>query len=199
MTEPLAAVDLYWIPLGAGAHVVRASGRLFEMLSALVHRRRRADLYHSALAVTVPEGRFVIEMTPVPDREGIRRGVVAEGPVGTRRAGRFRVFRYEIRRWRDGRILDADEAIGGPLRLTDDLTAARRVLERLPSIPTPVWGRDELGTGDMWNSNSVVAWVLSSSGVEIAGTLPPRGGRAPGWAAGRVVATRQADRELTTA
>ena len=29
-----AAADLYWIPLGAGAHVVRISGKLFEAASA---------------------------------------------------------------------------------------------------------------------------------------------------------------------
>jgi hypothetical protein len=27
---PSGTVDLYWIPLGAGAHAVRLSGRLFE-------------------------------------------------------------------------------------------------------------------------------------------------------------------------
>ena len=29
------AVDLYWIPLGAGAHVVRISGKAFETVAAL--------------------------------------------------------------------------------------------------------------------------------------------------------------------
>ena len=59
------AIDLYWIPLGAGAHVVRLSGRLFEACSALLHRRPRCELYHSALIVHVPEGRFVVEQAPV--------------------------------------------------------------------------------------------------------------------------------------
>src|SRR5258706_14781056 len=98
----MAAVELYWIPLGAGDRVVRISGTVFEALSALVQRRRTCDLYHSALAVTVPEGRFVIEMAPVPDRHGERRGVVAEGAVGTKWVRSLRLFRYEIRRWRDG-------------------------------------------------------------------------------------------------
>lgn len=47
-----AAVDLYWIPLGAGANVVRISGKFFEAASALVARRSRCDLYHSALVVS---------------------------------------------------------------------------------------------------------------------------------------------------
>jgi hypothetical protein len=50
-------------------------------------------------------------MAPIPDLRRERRGVVAEGPVGTKWAGRFRLFRYEIRRWREGVIPDAREAI----------------------------------------------------------------------------------------
>src|SRR4051812_12285759 len=57
-----------------------------------------------------------------------------------------------------------------------------------PSVPTPVWGRDELRAGEMWNSNSVVAWILSRAGLDITDVHPPAGGRAPGWNAGRTVA-----------
>jgi hypothetical protein len=52
--ESWGVVDLYWIPLGAGAHVVRVSGKVFEAVSAFVQRRGRCDLYHSALVVHVP-------------------------------------------------------------------------------------------------------------------------------------------------
>jgi hypothetical protein len=186
-----AAVDLYWIPLGAGAHVVRISGKLFEAASALVARRPRCDLYHSALVISAPEGHFVIEQAPVPEGHGERRGVVAQGPVGVRWLGRFRVFRYEIRRWRGGRIPDIDQAIGSPVRVTDDEEVAARILEMLPSIPTPMWGRDELDTGEMWNSNSVVSWVLTRSGANVDAIHPPDKGRAPGWHAGFAVATRE--------
>ena len=51
-------------------------------------------------------------------------------------------------------------------------------------VPTLVWGRDELGTGEMWNSNSVIAWLLAGTGG--SAMEPPVGGRAPGWAAGLV-------------
>jgi hypothetical protein len=188
-----AAVDLYWIPLGAGAHVVRISGKLFEAASALVERRPRFDLYHSALVISAPTGRFVIEQAPVPDLHGERRGVVAEGPVGMRWLGRFRVFRYEIRRWRDGEIPDIDQAIGSPVRLTDDVEVAERILDLLPSIPTPVWGRDDFDTGEMWNSNSVVAWVLARSGARVETIRPPADGRAPGWDAGLAIVARGLD------
>jgi hypothetical protein len=55
----------------------------------------------------------------------------------------------------------------------------------------PVWGRDELGTGEMWNSNSVIAWLLARSGLPTDAIRPPAGGRAPGWEAGLVTARRQ--------
>ena len=194
VSQPWGAVDLYWIPLGAGAHVVRVSGKLFEAVSALVQGRGRCDLYHSALVVHVPEGRFVIEQAPVLDLHGEQRGVVAEGSVGTRWAGRFRRFRYEIRCWREGRIPDVHEAIASPVRLSDDLTLSRRIIDLLPSVPTPVWGRDELDAGEMWNSNSVISWVLARSGADIATVHPPTRGRAPGWDAGLVVAAHDLKR-----
>jgi hypothetical protein len=92
-----AAVDLYWLPLGAGGHFVRLNGRVYEALAARLERRPACDLYHSALQVAVAEGTFVIEQAPVHDWSGKQRGVVAEGAVGSRSAARFRIFRYEIR------------------------------------------------------------------------------------------------------
>ena len=119
MTSTLpGAVDLLWIPLGAGDHVVRLNGKVYEAIKAFAQHRTRLALYHSALEVETREGRFVIESAPIRDERGREeRGVVAEGPVGTRWAGRFRVFRYEIRRWRGGSVPDAHEAVGGPVRV----------------------------------------------------------------------------------
>ena len=76
----LYGVDLYWIPLGAGAGgaVVRFSGRVYEAITAtLAHRRRRA-LFHSALDVTVNGVTAVVEMAPVWTKGG-GRGAVDEG------------------------------------------------------------------------------------------------------------------------
>jgi hypothetical protein len=185
----IATIELYWIPLGAGQHVVRVSGKTFEALSALVQRRPRCDLYHSALAVTVPAGRYVIEMTPVADGHGATRGVVAEGVVGSRRLGRFRVFRYEVRRWLGGTIPDASDA-AAPVTIEVDMACAQSLLDLASSIPTPIWGRDELAADEMWNSNSVTSWLLTRSGVDTRHIGPPSGGRAPGWRAGIVIAER---------
>jgi hypothetical protein len=194
-----AAVDLYWLPLGAGGHWVRWNGRAFEAVAARLKHRSARDLYHSALEVRLPEmGRYVIEQAPVPDGRGRERGVVAQGPVGARWAGRARIFRYEVRRWRDGSIPDVAEAVESPLRLTDDPRIARGLWDCVPDLPTPVWGRDELGAGEMWNSNSIVSWLVVRSGLPIEAIQPPAGGRAPGWNAGIVVARRglQAGGEL---
>src|SRR5947207_3353680 len=164
--ESVAAVDLYWLPLGAGGHSVRLNGRIYEALAARLQRRQPCDLYHSALQVQVPEGTFVIEQTPVPDLSREQRGVVAGGAVGSRWAGRFRIFRYEIRDWRGGHIPDVAEAVDSPQRLSKDGQVARCVLDAVPKVPTPAGGRDELGTDEMWNSNSVIAWVLARSGID---------------------------------
>jgi hypothetical protein len=185
----MCRIDLYWLPLGAGGHSVRLNGLAFEALAALAQRRERRDLYHSALEVVAPEGRFVIEQAPAW-AESAERGVVAEGPVGMRALGRLRVFRYEVRRWRDGVIPDVAEAVASPVRLGVDAGRARALLALVPRVPTPVWGRDELGAGEMWNSNSTISWLIATSGLDPgAVALPPRG-RAPGWDAGVAVARR---------
>ena len=125
-------IDLYWLPLGAGGRSVRVNGMVFEAVAAWLGGRDRRDLYHSALQVHVPEGRYVIEQAPAWS-DGAERGVVAEGAVGARAAGRFRLFRYEVRRWHDGVIPDLVEAVESPCRLSDDPDCARRLLELVPA------------------------------------------------------------------
>ena len=188
--ESASWVDLYWLPLGAGGHSVRLNGRVFEAVAARLERRPPCDLYPSALEVRVPEGRFVIEQAPVRDNDGAKRGVVAEGAVGSRLAGRFRIFRYEVRRWRDGVIPDIGEAVESPQQLTGDPLLAQHVLDLVPAVPTLVWGRDESQAGEMWNSNSLTSWLIARSGLHAESVHPPAGGRAPGWRAGLVVARR---------
>lgn len=184
-------VDLLWIPLGAGAHVVRVCGAAYEAVVATWDRRPRQPLFHSALEVRIGDRRWAIESAPVPDADGRRtRGVVGEGPVAFHALGRIRVFRYEIRRWERGSIPDAAAAVGGPVRVGEDPAVARAVIDRVPAVPTPVWGRDELRTGEMWNSNSLTSWLLAGAGVDATSLRPPGGGRAPGWEAGIAVATR---------
>ena len=189
-TSHTAAVDLYWIPLGAGGHSVRFNGRVFEAIEAARERRQRCDLYHAALVVELDGDRYTIELAPSPDADGASRGVVATGVVGSRYVGWLRVFRYEVRCWRGGSIPDLGEAVGGPRRLTSDPRVARRLLDLAPAVPRPVWGRDELRAGEMWNSNSLTAWLIATAGLSTDRLRPPPRGRAPGWHAGLEVARR---------
>jgi hypothetical protein len=190
MDSPTPSVDLYWLPLGAGGHSVRVNGLVFEAVAARLERRSPLALFHSALVVRVPDGGFVIEQAPVRPGDGADRGVVAEGPVGARWAGRFRLLRYENRRWCDGVIPDVAEAVESPRQLTTNQAVARRMLDLVPEVPTPVWGRDELAAGEMWNSNSLISWLIEASGLDAAAIRPPTGGQAPGWKAGVAVARR---------
>ena len=185
-----AAADLYWIPLGAGGHCVRFNGRVFEAIEAARQHRQRRDLYHAALVVDLDGDRYTIEVAPSPDADETRRGVVATGAVGSRCLGWLRLFRYEVRCWPGGSIADLGAAVGGPHRLTSDPRVARRLLDVITTIPRPVWGRDELEAGEMWNSNSMIAWLIARTGLDADGIKPPAGGRAPGWNAGLVVARR---------
>lgn len=192
MVVPVSFVDLFWIPLGAGGSgLVRLNGRIYEAIKARREQRQPFDLLHTALKVRTGDGDFVVEtMWPSPDRFLDRRGVVLEGPVVARRLYGARMFRYEIRRWRNGLLPDCDEAIGGPQRLSDTPGTAKALLEWTESIPPLIWGRDQAGTGEMWNSNSVISWLLTRTGLPMESIQPPTGARAPGWDAGIAVARR---------
>jgi hypothetical protein len=183
---------VYWLPLGAGGHCVRLNGRLYERVVARREGRRTKDIYHAALEVLDGHRRHVIEMAPVWNERSQERGVVREGPVGARWLGRFRAFRYEVRCWPDGRIPDVAHAVDSPQHVEAAPGDVARLLRRVPEVPPLVWGRDELGCGEMWNSNSLVAWLLASTGLDLTAVAPPAGGRAPGWYAGLHLAGRTA-------
>lgn len=190
-----SGVELFWLPLGAGGPwVVRASGRLYEQCAARRAGRAPARLFHAALRVTLDSTPYVVEVAPEWSQPGAERGVAAGGPVGLRVLGVSRWFRYEVRAWRDGVLPDESYAVGGATALATDAARAERLIAAVPDVPTPVWGRDELGLGEMWNSNSVVAWLLLVSGHALPD--PPDGGRAPGWDAGAALLERQCRRAL---
>jgi hypothetical protein len=177
-------LELLWIPLGAdGSRVVRASGRLYERIRAAREHRSRRDLYHAALRLRADDGTtYAIEVGPAWGRTEPDRGVVRTGPVGAHVLGRLALFRYEVRCWPGGEIPDAHAAVDGPHEVTTDRSRAALLLARTVEVPVPVWGRKAPGTTEMWNSNSVVSWLLSSSGHDLPEL--PSGGRAPGWRAG---------------
>ena len=162
-TGPARSGRVYRLPLGAGAHVVRLSGRAFEATTARLQRRPPSDLHHSALEVVTP--RSSVHHRDDPDPRPRRPGPTRH----RRRCGRHQVGplvpRIPLRdprvaQWRYSRPGLCDRE---PLRVSADPTVARRLLELVVSIPTPVWERDELHAGEIWNSNSVSSWLLSRS------------------------------------
>lgn len=191
-----ARVALWWLPVGAGGHVVIRTSRWWERHRARREHRDPSPLFHAALEVfTEPRGhdhrRHVIEMAPAWGRVDPSAVVVATGPVGLACLGRTPLFRYAVRCWPDGRIPDRDQAPSPPTVLTLPAADAEEMLRRVAHVPGHTWGRDALGTGDMWNSNSLVSWLLETSGVDAWTLRPPGDGSAPGWAAG-IAAARMA-------
>ena len=187
-------VDLYWIPLGSGRgigpRIVRLGGRSY----AAVQRARglaAGPVFHAALVVRADAVTRSVEMAPAWGRGARGRDVVGTGPVGMRFLGRSAMFRYEIRCSAGTVIPDLADAVDSPVEIATGVDAARRVLLAVESVPRPTWGRDALATGQMWNSNSLVAWALSRAGVDLTTVRPPAGGIAPGWEAGVRVAARR--------
>ena len=185
-----AAADLYWIPLGAGGHSVRFNGRVFEAVAAARQHRPRCDLYHAAL---------VVDSAAIATRSSSRRR-----RTPTRRAGASSPPAPSGAATSAAGACSATRCAAGAAdrsRTSARRSAARpghRPIRRSPGgcsissrpSPTPVWGRDELHAGEMWNSNSVIAWLLATAGLPAERLHPPARGRAPGWDAGLVVAHR---------
>ena len=120
------------------------------------------------------------------------------GPVGVRVLGRWRLFRYEIRCWADGTIPDLRWAVGGPVVLTTDRAKARALVGNVRDVPPLTWGRNVEPVDDMWNSNSVVSWLLVTADIPTSAVTPPADGSAPGWQAGVVLAAGGRPESTTT-
>lgn len=187
---PPAHALLWWLPVGAGGHVVRHTSRWWAQIHATVHHTPTRPLFHAALELTVEDRRYVVEMAPAWGVSTPERGVVATGPVGLRPLGRSRLFRYEVRCWQDGVIPDLQWAAGAPTRLTAHDDTIHEMIRAVHAVPPLTWGRDPLHVGDMWNSNSLISWVLVSSGIDVSRIHPPDGGWAPGWLSGVAAADR---------
>ena len=189
-----AYADLWWIPVGAGGHVVIHTSRWWELTRAAREHRAPRPLFHAALEVCDGDHRYAIEMTPAWGNRIRSRGVVATGPVGSTVLGRLRLFRYEIRCWEDGIIPDLALTSVPPHRIALTASRARTVLDRVRAVPRFTWGRDPLRIGDMWNSNSLISYALEASGLDVSALRPPDDGSAPGWASGIAAARRSGGR-----
>jgi hypothetical protein len=186
-------LQLWWLPVGAGGHVVIHTSRWWELVQARRHHRRPQPLFHSALIVDAGNVEHVIEMAPAWGRNDPARRVVATGPVGLRQLGRFPLFRYEVRCWPNGILPDRRYAAGRPVEFELAPGAASALIDRVAAVPRYVWGQQLPGSGDMWNSNSLTSWLLQGAGIDAAVLRPPGGGRAPGWDAGITAARTGTD------
>ncbi|HEU4319637.1 MAG TPA: hypothetical protein VFS66_06110 [Acidimicrobiia bacterium] len=188
-------IVLHWIPVGAGGNgAVTLNARLYERVHAWHDRRPARTLLHTALEIYVDGTHTVVECAwPSPNSDTQSRGVVGEGPVFARWLGRFRPFRYEIRFWKDGLISDRAYATD-VTELVADREIVMQARDWVSRVPLSTWGRDDLDVGDMWNSNSVVAYVLAGAGFDVIELASTVAGRAPGLLAGVVAAGRTMDR-----
>ncbi|AWH97588.1 hypothetical protein A6048_17530 [Dietzia psychralcaliphila] len=182
---------LWWLPVGAGGHVAIHTSRWWEAYGARREHRPSRPLFHAALEVFTDHGRHVIEMAPAWGPLSGSSGVVATGPVGLPWLGRSRLFRYEVRCLPEGEIPDRAWAPAPPTLIALSAAEADAVVGRVATIPRHTWGRDAVGVGEMWNSNSLVSWLLQTTGIDAAALCPPDHGLAPGWAAG-IAAARPA-------
>ncbi len=185
--------DLYWLPVGAGtSRFQQASLRAWEAFEAARTRRPRMRLVHSALKLSHDGDPYTLELTPA--FLGEQPPPLATGPVGLRAAGRFRLFRYQLRCLPAATLPDEQWAVGDPVRLTGECASVRQILALGPGVPRHTWGRRPRGAGDMWTSDSVISWLLVQAGLDVSRAAPPPGTRAPGWSAGIEVAATGAGR-----
>ncbi|MDS1116049.1 hypothetical protein RD149_20095 [Gordonia westfalica] len=82
--------------------------------------------------------------------------------------------------------------------LTTDRAKARALVGNVRDVPPLIWGRNVEPVDDMWNSNSVVSWLLVTADIPTAAVTPPAGGSAPGWQAGVVLAAGGRPESTTT-
>ena len=176
-----AAVELYWIPLGAGGHCVRFNGRIFEALDAA----RRAP---SALRPLPRGARRPARRPALHDRARRRRRTPtrraaassAPAPSAAATSAGCACFATRFAAGEADRSPTWTTRSAGRCRLTTDPGVARRLLDLVAAVPRPVWGRDELDAGEMWNSNSVIAWLVATAGLPADELEPAAAGQGAG-------------------
>jgi hypothetical protein len=143
-----------------------------ELLGLVVgHARQLVDADLATLALPAGDDRLVIEAAD---------GFLAADLRGTTFPAEGSVTGEVLRTGKAAALADA---------ASDDRTTQPIVAAGLgPALVIP-W-RCAAGAGEMWNSNSVIAWLLARSGLPIDVIRPPAGGRAPGWQAGVAAAHR---------
>ena len=77
-----AAVDLHWIPLGAGDAPSASTGGSSRPSKRRASIGSEAALYHAVLVVELTGDRYAIELAPSPDADGAGRGALVRALSG---------------------------------------------------------------------------------------------------------------------
>ena len=169
-----SGIDLYWLPLGAGGHSVRLNGLVFEAIAArLAAPGPPTSTTRRSRSTCRRDGR---------DRAGAgvgrerRPGRRRRGSVGTRAAGRFRLFRYEVRRWRDGVIPDLAEAVESPRRLSDDRDLRAAVARARAGVADASLGSRRAAHGRDVELELAHLLAVVRSGLDVDSIRLPRAG-----------------------
>lgn len=136
MNDPHAL--LWWLPVGAGGHIVIHTSHWWELWDAARTKRAPQPLFHAALEVFTTQTRHVIEMAPAWGQADAARQVVATGPVGVRPLGRWALFRYEVRCWDGGDIPDRGYAVDKPVRIPLAAGDAESMVARIAAVSATV-------------------------------------------------------------
>jgi hypothetical protein len=174
---PKASIELYWLPLGAGGWFVRLNGRIWEAIHAQRKHRRPLDLYHTALIVRVPEGRFVVENCwPIPNADGPAPQRAGGGAGVEPPAGPLADVRYESAAGETASSPNAGEAVASPQLLSQDSVVAHRLLDLVGSLPNPVWGPAKNLTPPMVLSVGGPTTLIAPGQLDNAGGAETKGG-----------------------
>ena len=160
----------HWIPLGAGGHSVRVNGIVCEVISSLIQRRPRQRLPRRP-GDPRPERTVRDRDDTGPERARLER-VSWRG--GSRDAiGRStRILRYESAGDPTASSPTWGDAVASPVRISDD-PPWHSASWGCSLDAEPTWGRDELGTGEMWTCNSVMSGSHPRLGLPGRDRLPP--------------------------
>jgi len=152
--ERLAFVlhDVFGVPFD---EIGRIAGRTTEAARQLASRARRRVREAPSPDVDLPRQRRVVDAFLSAARAGNMEGLLAVLDPDV-------VFRTDA----GARPVDAAPVHGAP-------AVAARVLATAPRFAHLGRPRDEIVAGEMWNSNSVVAWLLATAGLPADRLHPP--------------------------
>jgi hypothetical protein len=166
----------YWTPMFKG-RVADASSRRSHWTArsstskTTNYRSRRPDSHSRSHRSASPRSKAANRSTPAPDAHATG-GLSAPADYSVAEPQQFERFaRLQVET--DVVVCPPDSASGCPRRgvwVFPDVLLIRlqhSSRDTLRGSPAPVWGRDEFGTDEIWNSNAVISWLVTQSGTRL--------------------------------